>query len=62
MEKLIGSLFGFVVGTLVVVVWVLLNSVADLEARLDKVERINEVQNGVIVDFLYSDEQTRSKL
>lgn len=58
MEKLIGAVFGFVIGTLVVVVWALLNSVANLESRLDKVERVNEVQNGVIVEFLHSNEKT----
>lgn len=62
MEKLIGAVFGFVIGVLVVMVWALLNSVSDLESRLDKVERVNEVQNGVIVEFLHSDEKTRSKL
>lgn len=62
MEKIIGAVFGFVIGAMVVVVWALLNSVADLESRLDKVERVNEVQNGVIVEFLHSDEKTRSKL
>lgn len=57
MEKLIGAVFGFVIGTLVVVVWAMLNSVANLESRLDKVERVNEVQNGVIVEFLHSNEK-----
>ena len=51
MEKLIGAVFGFVVGILVVVVLALLNSVGELESRLDKVERVNEVQNGIILEM-----------
>lgn len=57
MEKLIGAIFGFVVGILIVVVWALLNSVGDLESRLDKVERVNEVQNGVIVELIHKGDE-----
>lgn len=54
MEKLIACIFGFIIGVCFIVVLCLCKyNLMVIESRLDKVERVNEVQNGVIVEFLH---------